>query len=291
MDEHRIAGEIGPIPDGFRLEHHGPLWVVARPGLHAALARLVQTQPGVPERGRAQRDRLPSTLPAPHGGMPVAVRTFQHGGMLWNLAPLAVRRLYGSPARVLEELALYARARARGVPTLDPLGAVLHRRGPRRWQLALVTRWLEGSEDLRAPFGPETSPAERCAVWSAVGRSVAALHEAGFEHADLHVGNLLSHRNGAGAFTVTVIDLDRCRDHGRPLSPARRSANLLRLYRSIVKRHARHAPRQCNAELRAFLRAYAGPDAALRRELVRALRRYGPWLRARRLLWRALGKH
>jgi 3-deoxy-D-manno-octulosonic acid kinase len=70
--------------------------------------------------------------------------------------------------------------------------------------------------------GPLSEP-----QWRAVGSSIARLHRAGVDHADLNAHNILITRN-----TVTVIDFDR----GRVRPPGAWSTrNLERLQRSLAK--------------------------------------------------------
>jgi aminoglycoside phosphotransferase (APT) family kinase protein len=66
---------------------------------------------------------------------------------------------------------------------------------------------------------------------AAAGRAVRAFHDAGGHHADLHLKNLLVQPGER----VLVIDLDRAKV-GDPPPAARRMRELMRLYRSLIKR-------------------------------------------------------
>jgi hypothetical protein len=77
------------------------------------------------------------------------------------------------------------------------------------------------------------------------------------------VKNLLVREVGERAGCI-VIDLDRA-GLGGPLPPARRMRELMRLYRSLRKRHLLDAVGARG--LAAFFAAYVGPDRALRAAL------------------------
>ena len=61
------------------------------------------------------------------------------------------------------------------------------------------------------------------------------MHDAGVDHPDLNLGNLMV-RSGDGGPEAFVIDLDGARLHPGPLATAKRRAALLRLERSYLKR-------------------------------------------------------
>jgi tRNA A-37 threonylcarbamoyl transferase component Bud32 len=63
---------------------------------------------------------------------------------------------------------------------------------------------------------------------------VRRFHDAGGSHPDLHVKNLLV-RERDGAVEIVVIDLDRARLQAQ-VAPRARMAQLMRLYRSLLKR-------------------------------------------------------
>jgi tRNA A-37 threonylcarbamoyl transferase component Bud32 len=110
------------------------------------------------------------------------------------------------------------------------------------------------------------APTARPAIESAA-RAIRRFHDAGGWHADLHAGNLLV-RDRDGALDVLVIDLDRARVQDRVDARAR-MAQLMRLYRSLVKRGLvdRIGARGCAA----FLHAYVAGDRALRGALLARL--------------------
>jgi tRNA A-37 threonylcarbamoyl transferase component Bud32 len=257
--------------------------VMAQPGFAAAALDLVTSAQEPAERGRARKTVLPVGE-----GVVVAVRHYFHGGLLWMPLPRNQRDLYLSMERAERELKLYTLARERGIPTLEPLAVVGRRAARWFWRLDMISRWIGGSEDLRTALRSDTGPearGHRCQLLAASGRAVRRLHDAGFEHADLHFGNILVRWGDAGAAEAFVIDLDRTRVHPGPVPQARRVANLVRLYRSAHK-HGRWLQDPPGvAEALAFVRAYAGDDRELRRVLAVAVRAFRPWLRVRSLFW------
>ena len=95
------------------------------------------------------------------------------------------------------------------------------------------------------------------------------LHDAGGRHADLHIGNLLV-RERERETEALVIDLDRARIVPK-MTAARRLAELMRLYRSLLKRRLDH--RVGSRGYAAFFSAYTAGDRALRRALLAHLPR------------------
>jgi Ser/Thr protein kinase RdoA (MazF antagonist) len=104
---------------------------------------------------------------------------------------------------------------------------------------------------------------------AAAGEAVRRFHAAGGCHADLHVGNLLLREGHAGT-SALLIDLDRARVVGE-VGARERMAELMRLYRSLVKRGLQDVvgSRACAR----FLAAYTAGDRELRRKLLSHLPR------------------
>jgi len=187
----------------------------------------------------------------------VFVRPYLHGGMLARVTA----DLHAGDGRFEAELAAHVEAAAAGVPVCEALGWVsrpaggLFRRG---W---LLLREIERASDLAEILERGPAPERRRELLAAAGHAVRALHDAGFDHPDLHLKNLLV--DGAG--TVRVLDLDRVRR--RPsLSRERRLAGLFRFDRYAAKRAAAGVPVSRTDRLR-VLRAYAGADWPGREEL------------------------
>ncbi len=200
---------------------------------------------GGPGRGRAGLLTLP-------GGAVWGKRMRRGGavGRLW-------RDRFAGRDRLVQNVTVAAEAVARGVSTAAPV-ALLTEEGPpglfRGW---LATEWLEGARDLATLLGERAvGPTEVAAALAAV----RAMHDAGVEHPDLNLGNLLLRLAPAGA-QAFVIDLDRARLRRRSLSPARRQAALRRLERSHAKMFGTAGPFGGDGAL--WYEGYAGDDAAL----------------------------
>jgi 3-deoxy-D-manno-octulosonic acid kinase len=136
-------------------------------------------------------------------------------GYLWTGEP-RVRAF--AEYRLLEDLA------ARGVPVPVPVGAHYERRG--LWyRCDLITRRIAGAASMSgvlaaAPLGE--------AIWRQVGSTIAQLHAAGVDHADLNAHNILV--DGRGAVSIVDFDRGRVRRGG-----AWAGRNLSRLHHSLAK--------------------------------------------------------
>jgi hypothetical protein len=224
------------------------------------------------EAGRAAT----ALLELPDGGPRLVVRRVRHGGWLGGLLAGALLGV----GRPLAELGVCAALRERGAPVPEP-GFVLARRrtGP-LWNAALATVAEAGARDALAFLADDPPRSRRIRAARAAGRAVRRFHDAGGSHRDLHVKNLLLRESAEGVECI-VIDLDRARLLAE-LPPGRRMRELMRLYRSLVKRDllARVGARG----IAAFFGAYVERDRALRA----ALRARLPLERARLALhaWR-----
>jgi len=206
-------------------------------------------------RGRGRTTRLET----PAG--PLLLRGVVRGGLL---APLLGDAIPG-PGRPLREVRVTATLAAAGAPVVRPaLALALRRFGP-VWR-GLVATWLEeGVRDGIDFLTGSPPPALRTAVCAAAGRAVRRFHDAGGVHADLHLGNLLVRATGQTP-EVILCDLDRAR-MARAVPTRRRSRELARLYRSLLRRGLQD--RLSDADLEAFAQAYIAGDSALARALAR----------------------
>lgn len=227
--------------------------------------------PQLLERGIEDPERLLTTAPSDLRGRTqlarldmgsegaVVVRSLRRGGLLGKL----VRRLSWDPWRALAELIVSAEATARGATVLDVVAAVT-RRAAFGYHHGLVTREVAEARDLLAVLREEPEGPTRWRALAAAGRSIRRLHDAGVDHVDLNVKNVLLAPDGR----AIVIDLDRCRIGAGPLPWSTREGNLIRLLRSWSKLGASEpASTQPRDPLR-LARAYAGDDRQLLRRLV-----------------------
>lgn len=168
------------------------------------------------------------TLFAEIEGRAVVLRRYRRGG--------AVRRLLGDrylrcglrASRPWRELSLLARLHAAGLPVPAPVAARIAPVAPASpfYRAELITERLPRTHTLAEALslGPLDSDA-----WRRIGATVARLHAAGVEHADLNANNILLGPSDA----VYLVDFDRGRLRSRPGAWRRR--NLRRLRRSLDK--------------------------------------------------------
>jgi hypothetical protein len=195
----------------------------------------------------------------------VFVRPYLHGGAFGRVTG----GLHAGDGRFADEVAMHVEAAAAGVPVCEALGFVSRAAGPfrRGW---LLLREIPGARDLLDLLCSALAPGRRRDLLRAAGRAIRALHDAGFDHPDLHFKNLLVEPDG----TVRVLDLDRSRRRAS-LPRERRLAGLFRFDRYAAKQRAAGAPVSRSDRLRVF-RAYAGadwPGDGERRAIAERLRR------------------
>jgi len=267
--------QLRELRDGDRVLYVSPefesaalaLGLLAPGGLERILARAS----GPHGRSRTAIVSLPGRRERLH------LRPLHHGGVL---RALARDRLLGL-ARPLAELRATARLRAAGAPVPIPV-LVAARRTRGFYHAAVATIHEEDTLDGIALLVSGAGAAMRRRAASAAGSAVRALHDAGGQHADLHIGNLLF-RDRGDRIESLVVDLDRARI-AAPLGAAERMAELMRLHRSLVKRglFADVGARGCAR----FFASYTAGDRELRSALLRHLPRERARLAVHALGWR-----
>ena len=219
-------------------------------------------------RGRAGRLLFPD-------GTSLALKRMRRGG---SLAWLWRDRFLGR-GRLIRNMTVAREAIARGVPTPAPVALLTAGGPPGLFRAWLATETVEGARDLAALLRERAvGPAQVAASL----RAVRAMHDAGIEHRDLNLGNLLL-RSGPSGPEAFVIDLDRARVLPRALSRRARQAALRRLERSHVKLFG--VPGPFGADGAEWYEGYAAGDPELARYLA-AGREVG---RLRLALHRTLG--
>lgn len=260
-------------PPGFSRQRVGPRVVVVTTPLEGAARELGLLEPGGIERllasgvdgavgaGRASNAvvRLPGSEERLH------LRPFRHGG---PLAGVLGDRLPGL-GRPLAELAANTRLAAAGAPVPHPALVAGRRRGPGMWTAAVGTLHEENACGAGELLSKRLEPERLLPLAAAAGTSLRRFHDAGGRHADLHVGNLLIREAGPSP-RVLVVDLDRVRV-ASPVPARRRMAEIMRLYRSLVKRRMSGA--LAPGVIAHFLDGYTAGDAGLRDALLAHLPR------------------
>ncbi len=194
--------------------------------------------------------------PQEDAGPGYLVRQYAHGG--------AIGRLWGSlftdSGRMQREFRVTRYAVSRGVPTPRPVALRVERVWGPFCEGHLVTEYLPGAVNLLELCkgeGRDWAARRRHDAARAVAGAVALMHEAGIDHADLNLKNILL-RPEDDALGAYVIDLDKAVVR-RPLPLARRMANLVRLDRSVLKWAASRRQVSLNDRLRvvrSYLRRY-----------------------------------
>lgn len=275
------------VPAGYATLREEGATLILREDVAAALAAAGIADPegaaaaaGEGARSFEGRGRPVSFPVAGVPGLRVVARRYLHGGMLRGLTG----GLFPGAGRFLRELRLLAELHGEGLRVPEPLGLVVRTVGAGAARGWLLTREIEGCEDLRGLL-LRLPPGDfgRAAALVAAGRAVRALHDAGVLHADLHVKNLLVHGE-SGA--VTILDLDAAERLPGGLTREQRAVQILRLDRSFLKLAARSGAPVSRTDRRRLVRAYLGGDRPTREESLRWRKRQKAELGRHRLSWR-----
>ena len=213
-------------PEGFRRRDtaRGSLFAAAgdeeeilRWGLDRGEAWEVLLATGDADTGRGASAVLPRS-PGPAW----RVKRMRRGGLTARLW----RDRYPTAGRLVAMLAASGEARRRGIATPRAV-ALLVERDPVLFSAFLATEEIENAEDLarRARRGAMTEHDV-----AETKRAVARMHDAGIDHPDLNLGNILVSPEG-----VHIVDLDRVRFADGPLPASDRERALRRLARSCAK--------------------------------------------------------
>jgi 3-deoxy-D-manno-octulosonic acid kinase len=281
--------EVLPPEEGSRAERRS-CRIILRSSAREVLIRAGIRNPDALLRGPSvvgwiRGGRTPHALLRVDGEQWV-LKAYRRGGFFgrWNPG-----RYWGFH-RFMAELEAAARAERFGIPTPEVLALVLERAGLGSLRAWLVTRFVPGVRPMAEYLG--TSRASSFA--RSAGRVVAAMHAAGIDHADLHVGNIVCSAPGEEPH-VFIVDWDRARVR----SPGTWNPykNLMRLWRSLCKRQylSRAAPgcatrsRPLLRPVAAFLEGYLEGDRTRREDLRRYFRRRMLSLGWHSLMWRRLG--
>lgn len=176
---------------------------------------------------RATRSVL--TVQRDAGGTPVCVKEYCRVGWVRALA----QGLCGTRAawswRAAHGL------QVRGFDTPLPLALIERGRGPLVRESFLLTRYLEGADELNDFVQGlcREDPGARRAFLRQLAATLRAMHERGIYHADLKSNNILVLPRGPESWGFYFIDLDRVYFHRR-LTFARRANNLAQLNASVA---------------------------------------------------------
>ncbi len=188
---------------------------------------LTPSRPATEQGAGNRRSAFPLTTA---GLPPMFVRRYRRGGLMRFL----VSELYaGTLPRPLHELMVTAAAFQRGLPVVEPLGAIVENAAPYVYRGWFLTRALEGTTLwtlLLSSVGQEY----RHKALAQARITIDQLHEGGLCHADLNFHNLFV-CTARPALRVVALDLDKARLYSHALPAGLRRANFSRLARSASR--------------------------------------------------------
>jgi 3-deoxy-D-manno-octulosonic acid kinase len=152
------------------------------------------------------------------------LRHFRRGGFIARLSQDGYVWMGEDGVRAFAEWRLLEELTRRGLPVPQPVAARYQRTGL-FYRCDLITQRIVNADPLSAALARGALPEP---LWRDVGATIARLHRAGVDHADLNAHNVLLDVTGV----VRVIDFDRGRLRAQGRWTAR---NLQRLRRSLVK--------------------------------------------------------
>jgi len=253
-----------PVPAGFVALEEGAGVLLARAEIAEDLLAAGLASPGRweeilgaagPGPGRGGVARIEAG-----GKARLFLKKMRRGGLA---GPWWADRFAGA-ARLLENLVVPFEVARRGIPTAAP-AALLLVEGPKGFYRGwLATDEIAGALDLMTRLAREPAPSRD--VPAAAAGLVRRAHDAGVEHRDLNLGNLLVREEPP--VEAFLVDLDAARLHPGPLDIDRRREAVRRIGRSYEKRFGRSGPLGEDGAL-AWAELYAGGDA----DLLRGLRR------------------
>jgi tRNA A-37 threonylcarbamoyl transferase component Bud32 len=159
----------------------------------------------------------------------LVLRHYRRGGLFGRLIKDRYAGIKPAHSRAMRELNLLDSMQRAGLPVPIPVGARMTRHGVLYRADLLIGRIADAS-DLLAHLqrGPLTEP-----QWRQIGRMIQRFHQAGIDHTDLNIHNILLDNHG----NSWLIDFDKCSQ--RPAG-AWQQANLSRLLRSLHKEKGLH---------------------------------------------------
>ena len=134
-----------------------------------------------------------------------ALKRYLRGGQMSRISRDRYLFTGWERCRSFREWRLLAHMRDLQLPVPQPLAALCSRSG-RRYQAALLTRWIDNAVPLHQRL-EQASDAHADGLFSLVLQAIADLHAAGVYHPDLNFGNVLIDASDS----VWLIDFDRAR--------------------------------------------------------------------------------
>lgn len=180
--------------------------------------------------GPAAPGRGPHTVVQVSGGPDLLLKRCLRGGIARHLN----RGRYFAIGRFRRELDVGLNAAREGLPVAETLVVVLRAARP-GWHAWAAARLIQGASDLTRLLPSISREEEREALLARAAQAIRRLHDAGLEHRDLNLGNMVARRGEGEGWRVWIVDLDRVRRHREGLSLARRRGAVERIERSWRK--------------------------------------------------------
>jgi hypothetical protein len=221
-----VRGELAKL--SFHEQVFGPRRLYLASAIAGQAQTIEQCLTSAHAGGELPAGNRRSAVPLRVAGLaPMFVRRYRRGGLMRFL----VSELYaGAVPRPLQELLVTAAARRRGLPVVEPMGAMVERAAPLVYRGWFLTRALGGATLWNLLLGG-AEPDLRHEALKQARFSIDRLHEGGLYHADLNFHNLFVCL-GEAAVRVVILDLDKARLYRSALPARRRRANFNRLARS-----------------------------------------------------------
>lgn len=178
--------------------------------------------------------------------MQAALRHYRRGGLFGKLVKDHYWFSGWEQTRSAEEFHLLLRLREAGVNVPQPVAARAIKSGL-SYQADLLSERIPNAQDLVSILQKNAIPE---AMYQKIGQQIAKMHNAGINHTDLNIHNILIDAQDK----VWIIDFDKCRQQE---SGDWKKQNLNRLKRSFLKELKKRQIYWNVADLRSLESAYA----------------------------------
>ncbi len=174
-----------------------------------------------------------------------ALRHYHRGGLFGKLVKDQYLFKAWQQTRSYQEFMLLKALRAAGVNVPRPIAAAAVRSGL-FYRADLLSEKIPDAADLVDILQSESLSD---AVYKEIGRQIKKMHQAGVNHTDLNIHNILLDKAGK----VWIIDFDKC---GFQDGEEWKQSNLDRLKRSFIKEQGKRSIKWTEKEWEALLEGY-----------------------------------